>query len=68
MPSTPYRDAGTELRRALEPSSKALWESVNPHIPYDLTLEEAERGTVEGGMFRLHPDDVAARAGGRRAA
>ena len=57
-----------ELRAALEPARRALWSAHHPHIPYDITLAEAQRGSVVGGKFRLHPDDVAARAARQEAA
>ena len=44
------------------PASRGAFENAHPHIPYDITLEEAERGSVVGGKFRLHPADQARRA------
>lgn len=58
----------TTFTQALEPGRRVLWETNNPHIPYDITLEEARRGSVVDGKFRLHPDDIAARAAQREAA
>lgn len=58
-----------DLRRALEPAEKALWAHLHPHIPYDITMEEVCRGDVgPDGKFRLHPEDLARRAGRKAAA
>jgi len=55
----PARD---ELWKALEPTRKALWESVNPGLPWDITMEEAERVGLVNGRVQLHPEDVVRRA------
>lgn len=71
--STNFENAETkasELQKALRAagSGRGSWEAQNPHIPFDLTEEEAVRGSVVNGRFQLHPEDVARRSGLGKAA
>lgn len=59
---------GDQLRKAVEPNERALFELHHPGIPWDITMDEAQRVVLVNGRAQLHAADAAARASGQKAA